>query len=70
MLIIKSGNTDLSEAFDLSKADVQGDPNELLMEAFEKIAGNLILIGRFSSRRVCSARRRSALRRADDLCRT
>ena len=50
MLNIKSGNTDLSEAFDLSKADVQGDPNELLMEAFEKIAGYFILIVRFSSR--------------------
>ena len=37
----KSGNTDLSDVFDTSKADVQGDPNELLMEAFEKIAGKL-----------------------------
>ena len=44
VLNIKSGNTDLSEAFDLSKADVQGDPNELLMEAFEKIAGNIYLL--------------------------
>ena len=43
MSSLKSGNTDLSEAFDLSKADVQGDANELLMEAFEKIAGNIYL---------------------------
>ena len=39
---LKSGTTDLSDVFDTSKADVQGDPNELLMEAFEKIAGKLM----------------------------
>ena len=40
---LKSGDTDLSDVFDISKADIQGDANELLMEAFEKIAGKSII---------------------------
>jgi len=35
---VRSGDTDLSDVFDISKADIQGDANEILMEAFEKIA--------------------------------